>query len=298
VERIVECIPNFSEGRRPEVIAAIAESIRATPGVRLLDFSANADHNRLVVTFVGTPEACAEAAFAATATAARLIDMERHQGEHPRLGATDVIPFVPVKGVTLDECVTVAKGLGARIGAELGIPVYLYEAAATRPERRNLADVRRGQYEALKDEITRPERCPDYGPCRLPPTTGATIVGARPPLVAFNINLGTSEVEIAKRVAKAVRGSSGGFVNVKALGVMLKERNLAQVTLNMVNYLDTPLHRAYELVRVEAARYGVAVVGCEIVGLVPLGAVLDAARHYLQLEEFQREQVLEVRLWE
>jgi glutamate formiminotransferase len=298
VERIVECVPNFSEGRRTEVISAIVNAIQGSPGVRLLDYSANVDHNRLVVTFVGTPETCAEAAFAGAAVATDLINMEEHHGEHPRIGSTDVIPFVPVQGVSLDECVEVARGLGERIAGELGIPVYLYEAAATRPERRNLADVRRGQYEALKEEITRLQRNPDFGPCRLHPTAGATIVGAREPLIAFNVNLGTSDVEVAKEIAKAVRGSSGGFVNVKALGVMLKERGLAQVSMNMVNYAGTPLHRAYELVKLEAGRYGVPVVGSEVVGLVPMQALLDAAGHYLQLEKFGREQVLEVRVWE
>ena len=296
--RVVECVPNFSEGRRPEVVADIVASITAVQGVTLLDFSSDASHNRSVVTFVGTPEAVEAAAFAGIARARDLIDMEQHHGEHPRLGATDVVPFVPIAGVTMAECVDMARSLGRRVGQELDIPVYLYEEAATRPERRNLADVRRGEYEGLKLTIGTPERAPDFGPPSVHATAGATVIGARMPLIAFNVNLGTSDVEIAKKIAKAVRGSSGGLVYVKALGVMLEEKHVAQVSMNLVNYVKTPIHRVLEMVRREAARYGVAVVETELIGLTPLDAVLDTAAYYLQLPRLSRSQVIEARIWE
>lgn len=296
--KLVECVPNFSEGRRPEVVEAIVDEVRKTPGVSLLDYSSDQDHNRSVVTFVGEPEAVKKAAFAACAKAAELIDMNKHQGGHPRIGATDVIPFIPIKEVTMEECAQLAKDLAQEIAEKLGIPTYLYENAATRPERKNLANIRRGQYEGLKDEIEiNPERKPDFGPSRLHPTAGATAVGARMFLIAFNVNLGTSDIEIAKRIAKLVRGSSGGLVNVKAMGVMLEERNIAQVSMNMVNYVETSLYRVFELIKAEAKRYGVPVIGSEIIGLVPTDALVDAAEYYLQLENFSRAQVLESRLF-
>lgn len=297
-QRIVECVPNFSEGRRPEVVAEIVAAIASVEGVKLLDYSSDASHNRSVVTFVGTPEAVEEAAFAGIARACDLIDMEQHHGEHPRLGATDVVPFVPIAGVTMSECVQIARWLGKRVGEELQIPVYMYEEAATRPERRNLADVRRGEYEGLKKAIAMPERIPDYGPAAVHPTAGATVIGARMPLIAFNVNLGTADVEIAKKIARAVRGSSGGLTNVKALGVMLDDVNVAQVSMNLVNYVKTPVHRALEMVRREAARYGVSVVESELIGLIPLEAVLDTAAYYLQLPKLSRDQVIETRIWE
>lgn len=297
-QRIVECVPNFSEGRRPEVVAEIVAAIASVEGVKLLDYSSDASHNRSVVTFVGTPEAVEEAAFAGIARACDLIDMEQHHGEHPRLGATDVVPFVPIAGVTMSECVQIARWLGKRVGEELQIPVYMYEEAATRPERRNLADVRRGEYEGLKKAIAMPERIPDYGPAAVHPTAGATVIGARMPLIAFNVNLGTADVEIAKKIARAVRGSSGGLTNVKALGVMLDDGNVAQVSMNLVNYVKTPVHRALEMVRREAARYGVSVVESELIGLIPLEAVLDTAAYYLQLPKLSRNQVIETRIWE
>ncbi|MBP7892599.1 MAG: glutamate formimidoyltransferase [Firmicutes bacterium] len=296
--RVVECVPNFSEGRKPEVVADIVAAVTSVQGVRLLDFSSDASHNRSVVTFVGTPEVVEAAAFAGIARARDLIDMEQHHGEHPRLGATDVVPFVPIAGVTMAECVDMARSLGRRVGQELGIPVYLYEKAATRPERRNLADVRRGEYEGLKLTIGAPERAPDFGPPSVHPTAGATVIGARMPLIAFNVNLGTSDVEIAKKIARAVRGSSGGLVYVKALGVMLEDKHVAQVSMNLVNYVKTPIHRVLEMVRREAARYGVAVVETELIGLTPLDAVLDTAAYYLQLPKLGRSQVIEARIWE
>ena len=296
MDRIVECVPNFSEGRRGEVIEAISEAIREVPGVKLLDCQSNPSHNRSVLTFVGEPEAVKEAAFRGAKRAAELINMEEHRGEHPRIGAADVIPFIPISGVTMEECVELARELGRRIAEELKIPVYLYEEAATRPERRNLAAIRKGGYEGLREEITRPERHPDFGEPRMHPTAGATVVGARPPLIAFNINLNTPDVRIAKRIARAIRGSSGGFRDVKALGITIEERKVAQVTINMCNYKTAPLYRVFEVVRAEAARYGVDILGSEIVGLVPVDALIDVAEYFLRLEGFEKNQVLEKRL--
>jgi len=294
---IIECVPNFSEGRRPEVIEAIAGAI-AAQGVKLLSVSSDADHNRTVVTFVGNPESVVRAAVRGAEVAAKLIDLTQHQGNHPRMGATDVIPFIPISGADMKDCVALAKAVGEELG-KLGIPVFLYEEAATRPERRNLADVRRGEFEGLRERIgTDPAKTPDYGPNAIHPTAGCTAVGARMPLIAFNVNLGTSDLEIAKKIAKAIRGSSGGLVGCKALGIPLAERNQVQVSMNMVNYKDTPLHRAFELIRLEAERYGVPVVGSEIVGLVPMDALVGVARHYLRLEGFKSDQVLEKRLME
>lgn len=293
--KLVECVPNFSEGRRQEVIQAIISEITGVEGVKLLDYSSDESHNRSVVTFLGEPAAVKEAAFKAAKKAAQLINMEEHRGEHPRMGATDVIPFIPIAEVTMEECISLAKELGKQMGEELNIPVYLYEEAASRPERKNLANVRQGQYEGLKEAIKSPEREPDYGPREMGPA-GATAVGARPPLIAYNINLGTADVTIAKKIAKSIRGSSGGFPSVKALGVMLEDRNIAQVTINMCNYKEVPLFRVFEMVKREAARYGVNVIGSEIVGLLPVDALLEVAEYYLQLEGFQKEQVLETRI--
>ncbi len=294
---IIECIPNFSEGRRQEVIEQILEEIRSVKGVKLLDRSSDPSHNRSVVTFIGGPEQVKEAAFRAARKAALLIDMDLHRGEHPRMGATDVIPFIPVSGVSMQECIELARQLGQRMGEELGIPVYLYEEAATQAERKNLANVRKGQYEGLKEAIRDSARRPDFGPQELP-KAGATAVGARHPLIAYNINLATADVGIAKQIAKAIRGSSGGFASVKALGVMIEERNVAQVTINMCNYREVPLHRVFEVVKSEAARCGVNVTGSEIVGLTPQEALLEAAKFYLRLEGFETRQVLENRIAE
>jgi len=266
----------------------------AVEGLQVLDIQMDADHNRTVVTMIGEPAVVEEAAFRGVQRAAALIDMDQHRGGHPRMGAADVVPFVPIRGVTLEDCVQIARRLGQRIGDELGIPVYLYEAAATRPDRCNLADVRRGEYEGLKVEIeTNPSRAPDFGPARLG-KAGATAVGARLPLVAFNVNLNTNEVKIARAIAKAVRHSSGGLRYVKAIGLLVKDR--AQVSMNLTDYRQTPIARVMELIRQEAARYGVTVAGSEIVGLVPAAALLDAACYYLQLHDFSPDQVLENRL--
>ncbi|ODA42894.1 glutamate formimidoyltransferase [Desulfosporosinus sp. BG] len=290
--KVVECIPNISEGRRLDVVEEIVAEVRQVPGVTLLDYSSNADHNRTVISMIGEPENVLEAAWRLISKAAEKIDLDQHQGEHPRMGATDVCPFVPVRGMAMEECVNLAKTLGERVGRELLIPVFLYEKAATRPERRNLADVRRGQYEGLKESITTPERTPDYGPMVLG-KAGAIAIGARPPLVAFNVNLGTSNIEIGKAIAKGIRGSSGGFVNVKALGIDLSEQGIVQISMNMVDTQGTPLYRALEFIKTEAAHFGVPIVGSEIVGLVPLDAMMDVATYYLGLHEFSNEQILE-----
>ncbi|MBS1965987.1 MAG: glutamate formimidoyltransferase [Chloroflexi bacterium SZAS-1] len=293
---MIECIPNFSEGRRPEVVDAIAAAINAVPEATLLDQTLDADHNRSVITFAGPPEAVAEAAFQAVRRAAELIDMTQHSGQHPRVGATDVLPFVPLGGATLDQCVALARSVGQRIGDELGIPVYLYEAAATRPERAALPNLRKGEYEGLRDTIvTDPARAPDFGPAQLG-TAGATIVGARQPLIAYNIYLNTADVEVAKRIAKAVRGSSGGLRGVRALGMLVEGR--AQVSMNLVDFRTTPIHRVVEMVAREAAAYGVLVAESELIGLIPEDALLDAARFYLRLHGMKDEQILERRLRE
>ncbi|HID64659.1 MAG TPA: glutamate formimidoyltransferase [Anaerolineae bacterium] len=296
MKRIVESVPNFSEGRQQEVIDRIVEALASVEGVRVLDVQSDADHNRSVVTMVGEPEAVEEAAFRGIERAARLIDMDRHQGEHPRMGATDVVPFVPIAGVTMADCVEMARRLGERVGRELAIPVYLYEEAATHPERRNLADVRRGEYEKLKVEIeTDPHRAPDFGPARMG-KAGATAIGARPPLIAFNVYLNTDDVAVAKAIARAVRHSSGGLRFVKALGLLVEGR--AQVSMNLTDYRRTPIHRVVEMIRREAARYGVAIASSEVVGLVPNEALVEAARFYLQLDSFSPDQILENRLAE
>ncbi|MCL2009512.1 MAG: glutamate formimidoyltransferase [Synergistaceae bacterium] len=295
--KLVECVPNFSEGQRPEVINAIIDEARAA-GVKVLDYSSDADHNRTVLTFAGEPLAVKKAAFACCAKAAELINMENHKGAHPRIGATDVIPFIPVLDVDMEECVALARELGREIAEKLSIPVYFYEAAAIRPGMKALPDVRKGGYEGLKEAIKTPERAPDEGPASMHPTAGATVVGARRFLVAYNINLGTPDVEIAKKIAQAIRAAKGGYVNCRAMGLKLEDRNIAQVSVNMTDYASTPLHRVFETVKSEASRYGVNVTGSEIVGLTPMQALMDAAAFYLRLEGFEREQVLEARLLE
>lgn len=296
MSRLVECVPNFSEGRRQEVVEQICARIRSVPGVQLLDVEMDPSHNRAVVTMVGEPEAVAEAAFRAVQEAAQRIDMRQHEGAHPRMGATDVVPFVPVRGVTMDECVALARAVGARIGEELAIPVYLYEEAATRPERKNLAKVRRGQYEGLSQEIVEnPERAPDYGPAELG-SAGATAVGARPFLIAYNVYLGTANLEIANQIARAVRHSSGGLRYVKAMGVAVDRPGQVQVSMNLTNYRRTPIHRVLAVIRDMAAHYGVPVLESEIVGITPAEALLDVAQYELQLLHMTPEQVLENRL--
>jgi len=295
--RIVECVPNFSEGRRREVIRKITDQIKRVPGISLLDCTSNESHNRTVVTFVGDPESVLEAAFLSAKKAAELINMEDYRGEHPSIGAADVIPFVPVSEVTMEECVQLARRLGKRIGEELKIPVYLYEEAATRPDRSNLVNIRRGRYQGLKEDIKEADWQPDFGPAVMP-RAGATAVGARLPLVGLNINLSTQDVNIAQNIAKAIRGSSGGFPSIKALGVMIDEKHTAQVTINVCNHKEVPLHRVFEMVKSEASRYGVSIISSEIVGLTPLDALVDAAAFYLRLEDFHLSQILEKRISE
>jgi glutamate formiminotransferase/formiminotetrahydrofolate cyclodeaminase len=296
MEKIVECIPNFSEGRDQKKLDQILEAITSA-GVQLLDQEKDADHNRAVVTFLGEPEAALEAAFRGIKKAAELIDLTKHKGEHPRMGATDVVPFVPIKNMTPRECVELANRLAERVAEELKIPVYLYEDAARTPERKNLAAIRKGEFEGIREEIkTNPARKPDYGPCEVHPTAGATVIGARFPLIAFNMNLATSDVTIAQNIAKAIRFGSGGYRYTKSLGFMLKEENLAQVSCNMTNYTKTPLHRVYNTVKQEAARYGTHIKESEIVGLVPEEALIDSAIYYLQLDRFDKNQILEYKL--
>ncbi len=296
--KVVECVPNFSEGRRSEVIEAILDEIRAVQGCKLLDAAPDADHNRVVVTFIGEPPAVEEAAFRACKRATALIDMEQHHGEHPRMGATDVVPFIPLSGVEMDECVQMSRRVGRRIADELGIPVYLYAESATTPARCRLPDVRRGEYEGLKSAIAEPDRRPDFGPARMHPTAGATAVGARPPLVAFNANLSTGDIDRARAAARAVRESSGGLVNVQAKGVTLEATGRTQVTMNLTNYRKTPIHRALELVEREAQRQGATVTDTELVGLVPLDALLRSARWYLKLKGFKRRQIIDFQFGE
>lgn len=297
MRKIVECIPNFSEGRHPEVIDEIVAAIKNVSGAVMLDYESDADHNRSVVTFVAAPDRVVDAAIAGAKKAAELIDLNKHTGEHPRMGATDVIPFVPISGVTMEDCVALARECGRRMWDELGVPVYLYEKAATRPERENLAAVRKGQFEGIRDEIAASDaRRPDFGEPRVHPSAGITAVGARPPLIAYNVNLGTSDLEVANKIARAVRHLSGGLRYVKALGFELKDRGIVQVSMNMVNFEATPLFRAFEMIKREAERYGVPVVGSEIVGLVPQAALNAVADFYLQLEQFSEDQILERRL--
>ena len=291
--KLIECVPNFSEGRRPEVIAGIRDAIAAVEGVAVLDVSSDPSHNRTVVTFVAPATSVGDAAFAGIREARERIDMTSQTGEHPRLGATDVVPFIPLEGATMEDCIAIARSVGERVGSELEIPVYLYERAATRPDRENLADIRRGQFEGLREEIgTNPARDPDFGPKRIHPTAGAVVIGARPFLVAYNVYLGpASNVPVAKKVAAAVRGSSGGLRFVKGLG--LEVDGQAQVSMNLVDTEKTPLHRAYEMVRMEAAAHGVATTWSEIVGLVPERVLFAAAARHVQLDRFSPDVVLE-----
>jgi glutamate formiminotransferase len=299
VNKIVECVPNFSEGRRREVVDAIVNAITSAGNVYLLGHEMDADHNRAVITIVGPPESIGQAAIRGVEAAMKHIDLTKHQGEHPRIGATDVIPFVPIRGVTLPECVEIARQVGKEIAERFKIPIYLYEAAATRADRTNLENIRRGQFEALREEIaTNPDRRPDFGDPRIHPTAGATVVGARKPLIAYNMNLNTPDVDIAKHVARRVRFSTGGFRYVKAMGVLLKDRNQAQVSMNLTDFEHTPIELVFETVRREAERYGVSIAGSEIVGLIPQRALEQAAEFYLRVENFKPAMILENRLAE
>lgn len=297
-EKLVECVPNVSEGRDGEAIAAMAEAIRSVPTVRLLDVQSDPDHHRTVFTFVGEPEGAAEAVYRLFSVALERIDLRTHRGQHPRMGAVDVVPFVPVRGVGMDECVALARRVGEEIWRRFRVPVYLYAEAATRPERQDLSEIRKGQFEGFFQKIKDSKWVPDFGEPVVHPTAGVTAVGAREFLIAFNVNLGTSDLRVAKEIAKAARFSSGGLRHVKALGLELRERSIVQVSMNLTNFRQTPIPRVLELVRREAQRFGVPVVGTEIVGLIPEEALVQVAEYYLQQEKFSLAQILERRIEE
>ena len=295
---IVECVPNFSEGRRKDVVDKIVYSIRSVPGIKILDVEMDPDHNRSVVTFTGGKDNIQEAAFRGARAASELIDLNKHKGQHPRMGALDVLPFVPLSGVTIDDCIEIANKVAAKIAKNLKIPVYLYEAAAKRPERANLENVRRGEFEGLREAILKDDtRYPDYGPRMLHPTAGATAVGARMPLIAFNINLASKDVQVAKAIAKKIRASSGGLPKVKALGFELQARGIVQVSMNITDYTVTHISKVFEAVSEEAKVHGVEIAESEIIGLIPLDAVCDLAAKYLKISQFSSNQVLERRVW-
>jgi glutamate formiminotransferase len=293
---LIECVPNVSEGRRSEVVAAMAEAIRAVAGVRLLDYSSDASHNRSVFTLVGDATGVERAVLALFERAVADIDLRIHQGEHPRLGAVDVVPFIPIEGVTMAECVALAKKVGAEVGSRFGVPVYLYEDASSNPARKNLEDIRRGEFEGLAAKMATAEWTPDFGPKAPHPSAGASVVGARMPLIAFNINLATDRLDVAKKIAAAIRHSSGGFRYVKAAGFTLQDRGIVQVSMNLTDYEKTPIFRVFETVKREAERYGVSILESEIVGLVPAAALNAAAEFYLQIGGFKADQILENKL--
>lgn len=298
MKRILECVPNFSEGRDTGRIEAIVQPFRGKEGLKLLDTQRDEDHNRLVVTVVGEPEALKSALLQAMAAAVAVIDLRQHRGQHPRMGAVDVVPFIPVRNVTMAEAVELSRQVAAAAAEQLNLPIFLYEESASAPHRRNLAEVRKGQFEGMAEKLQQPEWRPDFGPAKVHPSAGVTAVGARMPLVAYNVNLGTSDIGIANDIARKLRHLSGGLRYCKAIGVKLSERGIVQVSMNMTDFTRTALYRAFELVRVEARRWGVPVVGSEIVGLVPMAALIDTAAYYLQLENFAPEQVLESRIYE
>ena len=293
---LIECIPNVSEGRRPEIVGAMADAIRAVAGVRLLDYSSDPSHNRSVFTLVGDAAGVERAVLALFERAVADIDLRTHHGEHPRLGAVDVVPFVPIEGVTMAECVALAKKVGAEVAARFHVPVYLYEEASTNPARKNLEDIRRGEFEGLAAKMATAGWTPDVGPATPHPSAGATVIGARMALIAYNINLATDRLDVAKKIAAAIRHSSGGYRFVKAIGITLEKRGIVQVSMNLTNFEKTPIFRVFETVKREAERYGVAILESEIVGLVPSAALMSAAEFYLQIEGFQADQVLENKL--
>lgn len=296
MNKIVECVPNFSEGRDLEKVEKIVEAFRAKEGVKLLDYSTDKDHNRCVVTVVGEPDALKEAVIAAIGKAVELIDMTKHEGQHPRMGAVDVIPFIPIRNVTIEEADKLAKDVARESAQKYNLPFFLYEKSASAPHRENLATVRKGQFEGMAEKMKDPMWKPDFGPDTIHPTAGVTAIGARMPLVAFNVNLDTNNLEIANKIARQVRHLSGGFRFVKAMGVELEERNIVQVSMNLTDYTKTAIYRVLETIRMEARRYGVNVVGTEVIGLVPMQALIDCADYYLQIENFSMDQVLETRL--
>jgi glutamate formiminotransferase len=293
---LIECVPNVSEGRRTPIVDELVAAVAGTPGVTVLDRSSDPSHNRSVLSLAGDADSLFRAVVTLFERALSLIDLRAHKGEHPRLGAVDVVPFIPIDDATMADCVELARRVGGDVGGRLGVPVYLYEEAATRESRRNLEDIRRGEFEGLAAKMAAPDWAPDFGPPRPHPSAGAAVIGARMPLIAYNINLATNRLDVAKKIAAAVRFSSGGLRYVKAMAVTLEDRGLVQVSMNLTNYEKTPLHRVFELVSREAERYGVAIVESEIVGLVPAAALTSAARWYLRLDRFEPDQVLESRL--
>lgn len=298
MNKIIECVPNFSEGRDRQKIEAIVDSFRGKHNVKLLDYSNDEDHNRLVVTVVGEPEAVKDAVIEAVGKAVELIDMTKHQGQHPRMGAVDVVPFIPIRNVTQDEAVALSKEVAHIVAERYHLPVFLYEKSASAPHRENLAAIRKGEFEGMAEKIKQDEWKPDFGPLERHPTAGVVAIGARMPLVAYNVNLGTSNLEIANSIAKKVRHIGGGLRYCKAMGVALEDRGITQVSMNLTDYTKTAIYRAHELVRIEANRYGVPIVGAEVVGLVPMEALVDTAAYYLGLENFSMNQVLETRIME
>lgn len=296
MNRIVECVPNFSEGRDLEKIEKIVNCFRAKEGVKLLDYSPDKDHNRCVVTVVGEPEALKNAVVEFIGKAIELIDMTKHEGQHPRMGAVDVVPFIPIRNVTIEEADILAKDVAKEASEKFGQPFFLYEKSASAPHRENLAAIRKGQFEGMEEKMKDDMWKPDFGPTTIHPTGGATVIGARMPLVAYNINLGTSDLAVADKIAKQVRHIGGGFRYVKAMGVMLEDRNVAQVSMNLTDYTKSAIYRVFETVKMEAQRYGVNVIGSEVVGLVPMQALVDCAEYYLRIENFSMDQVLETRL--
>ena len=298
MEKILECVPNFSEGRDLEKIEKIVEPFRAKNGVKLLDYQNDEDHNRSVVTVVGEPDPLKNAVVESMGVAVELIDMRTHEGQHPRMGAIDVVPFIPVKNVSVQEAVDISKATAKLAAEAYNLPIFLYEQSAARPERQNLAAIRKGQFEAMPKKLKQPDWAPDFGPARVHPTAGVTAIGARMPLVAFNVNLDTNRLEIADQIAKNVRHISGGLRYCKGIGIELKDRGIVQVSMNMTDYTKTALYRVVELIKIEARRYGVNVVGSEVIGLVPMEALIDAAVYYLGVEDFSMNQVLEYRVYE
>lgn len=298
MKQIVQCVPNFSEGRDLKKIEKIVEPFRAKDGVKLLDYQNDEDHNRAVVTVVGAPGPLKEAIVEAMGIAIDVIDMRQHQGQHPRMGATDVVPLIPIKNVTPEEAVEISRDVASKVAGKYNLPIFLYEKSAAQPERQNLATIRQGQFEGMAEKIRLPEWKPDFGPAEIHPSAGVTAIGARMPLVAYNVNLDTGNFEIADRIAKQVRHISGGLRYCKGIGIELKDRGIVQVSMNMTDYTKTALYRVFELIKIEARRYGVNVVGSEIIGLVPMEALIDTAAFYLGLEGFSMEQVLEYRIYE
>lgn len=297
-KKIIECVPNFSEGRDLDKIEKIVNPFRGKDNVKLLDYSRDEDHNRVVVTVVGEPEAVKNAVIEAMGIAVELIDLRKHEGQHPRMGATDVVPFIPIKNVTMEEAIALAKEVAKEASEKYNLPIYLYEKAASTPARENLANVRKGEFEGMEEKFKNPEWKPDFGPHKVHESAGVTAVGARMPLVAFNVNLDTPNLQIADKIAKNVRFIGGGLRFCKAMGVELKERGITQVSMNMTDYSKTALYRAFEMVKMEARRYGVNVVGSEVIGLVPMQALVDSAVYYMGIEDFSMDQILENRLME